>query len=153
VTLQAVEANEGYARKFNVSLQLDAIDEVCVTVDPDRFVQVMSNLLSNAVKYSPPGGAVQVWSDRRGETVRINVRDHGPGIPEDFRGRIFERFSQADASTTRQKGGTGLGLHIAKRFVEHMHGRIGYESETGRGSTFWVELPVATTPVVAETVT
>jgi PAS domain S-box-containing protein len=143
VVLQAVEANDGYARKFNVRLELARVDPSCqVTVDPDRFVQVMSNLLSNAVKYSPPGGQVRVWAERRGECVRINVRDQGPGIPEDFRDRIFEKFSQADSSTTREKGGTGLGLHIARRFMEHMQGRIGYESETGRGSTFWVELPI-----------
>jgi PAS domain S-box-containing protein len=144
VTLQAVEAIEGYARRFNVRIDLAPVDPDCqVSVDPDRFVQVMSNLLSNAVKYSPQGGQVRVWGERRGEHVRINVRDQGPGIPEDFRGRIFEKFSQADASTTREKGGTGLGLHIARRFVEHMHGRIGYESEPGRGSTFWIELPLA----------
>jgi PAS domain S-box-containing protein len=144
VALQAVEANEGYARRFNVRIELAAMDPECrVTIDPDRFVQVMSNLLSNAVKYSPQGGLVRVWSERRGDCMRISVRDQGPGIPEDFRDRIFEKFSQADSSTTREKSGTGLGLHIARRFVEHMQGRIGYESEPGRGSTFWVELPIA----------
>jgi signal transduction histidine kinase len=143
VVLQAVEANEGYARKFNVRIELARTDpDWQVTIDPDRFVQVMSNLLSNAVKYSPQGGLVRVWSELRGDHVRINVRDQGPGIPEDFRERIFEKFSQADSSTTREKGGTGLGLHIARRFVEHMQGRIGYESEAGRGSTFWIELPL-----------
>jgi PAS domain S-box-containing protein len=143
ITAQAVEANEGYARKFNVRIDLAPGGPECaVTVDPDRFVQVMSNLLSNAVKYSPPGGTVRVWSERHGASVRINVRDQGPGIPPDFRERIFEKFSQADASTTREKGGTGLGLHIARRFIEHMQGRIGYESEPGQGSTFWIELPV-----------
>jgi PAS domain S-box-containing protein len=152
LTLQAVEANEGYARKFQVRIELSPADPGCrVTVDPDRFVQVMSNLLSNAVKYSPQGGTVHVWTEQRGDAVRISVRDHGPGIPDDFRDRIFERFSQADTSTTREKGGTGLGLHIARRFVEHMHGRIGYHSETGRGSTFWIELPIAASGVAAVT--
>jgi signal transduction histidine kinase len=82
--------------------------------------------------------------------VRVNVRDQGPGIPENFRNRIFEKFSQADSSTTREKGGTGLGLHIARRFVEHMHGRIGYESEAGRGATFWIELPLANAAELAD---
>jgi PAS domain S-box-containing protein len=141
---QAVESNEGYARKFHVRLELAPIDPGCeVLVDPDRFIQVMSNLLSNAAKYSPQGGTVRVRADIDGDRVRVSVRDDGPGIPEDFRERIFERFSQADVSTTREKGGTGLGLHIAKRFVEHMHGRIGFDSEAGRGSTFWIELPIA----------
>lgn len=143
VTLQAVQSNEGYARRFNVRLELAAIDPSWrVNVDPDRYVQVMSNLLSNAAKYSAAGGLVQVWAERRGAGVRVHVKDQGPGIPEDFRDRIFEKFSQADSSTTREKSGTGLGLHIARRFVEHMQGRIGYESTPGHGSTFWVELPL-----------
>jgi signal transduction histidine kinase len=141
---QAVDANEGYARKFQVRIELRPIDPACrVSVDPDRFIQVMANLLSNAAKYSPQGGAVRVQAEMRADRVRVSVRDDGPGIPETFRERIFEKFSQADASTTREKGGTGLGLHIARRFMEHMQGRIGFESEAGRGSTFWIELPVA----------
>ncbi len=152
LVLQAVEANEGYARKFHVHIELKPVDPGCeVNVDPDRFIQVMSNLLSNAAKYSPQGGAVRVQTELGGDRVRISVRDEGPGIPEDFRDRIFEKFSQADASSTREKSGTGLGLHIAKRFVEHMHGRIGFDSEAGRGSTFWIELPVAAHGVAAGT--
>lgn len=148
---KAVDANEGYARKFQVNLETVPVDEIWeVLVDPDRFIQVMSNLLSNAAKYSPQGGIVRVTTERRGEFVRISVRDEGPGIPENFRGRIFEKFSQADASSTREKGGTGLGLHIAKRFVEHMRGRIGFDSEFGKGSTFWIELPLAARGVAAE---
>jgi PAS domain S-box-containing protein len=144
VVLQSVEANEGYARKFNVRFDLLASpSDWLVAVDPDRFVQVMSNLLSNAAKYSPAGGVVRVWCESRGDGFRVNVRDEGPGIPPEFRARIFEKFSQADSSATREKGGTGLGLHIARRFVEHMHGRIGFESEAGQGSTFWIELPAA----------
>jgi PAS domain S-box-containing protein len=146
---QAVRANEGYARKFNVTLDLALADEDArVDVDPDRFIQVMSNLLSNAAKYSPPGGTVRVRTARAGEDrggVRVSVSDDGPGVPAEFRARIFERFSQADSSTTREKGGTGLGLHIAQRFVERMNGRIGFDSEPGRGSTFWIELPQGNT--------
>jgi len=149
---QAVDANEGYARRFHVRFEVKPVDPgLRVSVDPDRFIQVMSNLLSNAAKYSPPGGAVRVQTETRGEHVRVSVRDDGPGIPESFRDRIFEKFSQADASSTREKGGTGLGLHIAKRFVEHMHGRIGFDSEAGLGSTFWIELPVAARGAAAET--
>jgi signal transduction histidine kinase len=102
----------------------------------------MSNLLSNASKFSPPGGAVRVRAVRAGERVRVSVRDDGPGIPDEFRARIFEKFSQADSSATREKGGTGLGLHISQRFIERMQGTIGFESEHGRGATFWIELPV-----------
>jgi PAS domain S-box-containing protein len=158
VVLQAVEANEGYARRFNARIELAPVPESwAVEVDPERLIQVLTNLLSNAAKYSPPGGTVRVWCERRGDALRICVRDDGPGIPEEFRARIFEKFSQADASATREKGGTGLGLHIARRFIEHMHGRIGFESEVGAGSTFWVELPAAparsASSVAAETAT
>jgi PAS domain S-box-containing protein len=152
VVLQAVEANEGYARRLNARIDLSAVpSEWRVTVDPERFIQVMSNLLSNAAKYSPPGGTVRVWAERRGDAWRVNVRDDGPGIPEEFQSRIFEKFSQADSSATREKGGTGLGLHIARRFTEHMHGRIGFETAAGAGSTFWVELPAAPVNVASGT--
>jgi PAS domain S-box-containing protein len=149
---KAVDANDGYARKHHVQFDTDPVEpHLAVLVDPDRFIQVMSNLLSNAAKYSPQGGVVRVQTERRDEFVRISVRDEGPGIPESFRGRIFEKFSQADSSSTREKGGTGLGLHIARRFVEHMHGRIGFDSEFGRGSTFWIELPLAAQAAAAGT--
>jgi PAS domain S-box-containing protein len=152
VVQQAVQSNEGYARRHNVRLELTEIPPAWrASVDPERFIQVMSNLLSNAAKYSPAGGAVRVWGERHGNALRVNVRDEGPGIPAEFRARIFEKFSQADSSTTRSKGGTGLGLHIARRFIEHMRGHIGFESEPGRGSTFWVELPAAEEPVAAGT--
>jgi signal transduction histidine kinase len=152
VVRQAVEANEGYARRFNARIELAPVPEGCtVEVDPERLIQVLTNLLSNAAKYSPPGGTVRVWCERHGDTLRISVHDDGPGIPPEFRKRIFEKFSQADASATREKGGTGLGLHIARRFIEHMHGSIGFESEVGVGSTFWVELPAATVDAAAGT--
>ena len=152
VVLQAVEANEGYARRLNARIELGPIPaDWTVDVDPERLIQVLTNLLSNAAKYSPPGGTVRVWCERLGDALRISVRDDGPGIPEEFRARIFEKFSQADASATREKGGTGLGLHIARRFIEHMHGRIGFESEAGAGSTFWVELPAVPVNVAAGT--
>ena len=143
----AVESNEGYARKHQVGITLAAVDPALqVDVDPDRLVQVLTNLLSNAVKYSPVSATVHVAAECSGDRVRVSVRDSGPGIPADFRARIFERFSQADASATREKGGTGLGLYIARRFIEQMHGRIGFDSQIGMGATFWVELPAAPLP-------
>jgi len=75
--------------------------------------------------------------------VRISVRDQGPGIAPEFHTRIFQKFSQADSSDSRQKEGTGLGLAISKELIEHMHGRIGFDSEAGEGACFWCELPVA----------
>jgi CheY-like chemotaxis protein len=84
---------------------------------------------------------VEVQLLRAGPRVRVEVRDHGPGIPAAFRKRIFQKFSQADASDTRQKGGTGLGLSISRAIIERLGGYIGFESEPGQGATFFFELP------------
>jgi two-component system, OmpR family, sensor histidine kinase VicK len=83
---------------------------------------VLSNLLSNAVKFSPRGGEVVVAASAAARTVRIEVRDRGPGIDPEFHPQIFQKFAQADASDTRRRGGTGLGLAITRELVEQMHG-------------------------------
>jgi len=142
ITQCAVQANEAYARKLDVSIVTEAINpDIVVYVDAERFIQVLSNLLSNAAKFSPPQAEIEVGAELRGTSVRVFVRDHGDGIPEEFRGRIFGKFSQADSSASRQKGGTGLGLHITRQLVEQMNGTIGFVSQVGLGTTFWVEFP------------
>ena len=112
--------------------------------DPVRIRQILVNLVGNAIKFSPEGRVViRVRVDSReggSNDIRIAVEDDGIGIAPENRERIFERFSQAEESTTRSFGGTGLGLAICQRLVELMGGRIGVESELGRGSTFWIEL-------------
>jgi signal transduction histidine kinase len=139
---QSVELNAGYAQAHEVRLALEQVPErAWVNVDDSRFLQVMANLLSNAVKFSPAGCTVEVGAYPRGPLLRIEVRDQGPGIDEAFVPRVFARFSQADATDARAKGGTGLGLAISKALVEQMGGRIGFESELGHGTTFYVELP------------
>jgi PAS domain S-box-containing protein len=140
VLFEAVHAVEGYVEKLNVKLVLrPPVNEVRINVDERRLLQVLTNLLSNAAKFSPPNAEVRVGAEISATQVRITVADSGPGIPENFRGRIFGKFSQADSSSTRQVGGTGLGLHISRQIVEHMHGRIGFDTEVGVGTTFWVE--------------
>lgn len=139
---QVLAANEGFGAAQNVSLRLDfPAGGLRVQVDSDRLAQVVTNLLSNAVKFSPPGGVVEVLVKRAGLGVRVEVRDHGPGVPEEFRTRIFQKFSQADSSDTRQKGGTGLGLNISRAIVERLGGSVGFDSKAGMGSTFFFELP------------
>jgi signal transduction histidine kinase len=105
------------------------------------LIQGLTNLLSNAAKFSPIGAPVQVSLDRRGEMLRIAIRDRGPGIPEAFRARLFQRFAQADASDARQKGGTGLGLSITKAIVEKLGGQIDVMIMPDAGSTFFIDLP------------
>lgn len=139
----ATDANQGYAAKHGVYLQLEPLPTLQLIADDDRLQQVLANLISNAVKFSPEGGTVSLGAQQRGAWVRIWVRDQGPGIAPEFHARIFQKFSQADSSDTRQKGGTGLGLAISKELIEHMHGRIGFDSEPGHGACFWCELPLA----------
>ncbi|MGQ2979022.1 MAG: ATP-binding protein [Polaromonas sp.] len=142
---QTLAANEGFGTAKNVSLRLFCPDATLqVLVDSDRLTQVITNLLSNAMKFSPPGETVEVLVSRAGLGVRVEVRDRGPGIPPEFRKRIFQKFSQADSSDTRQVAGTGLGLSISRAIVERLGGLIGFESEAGRGTTFFLELPLST---------
>ncbi|WP_395054619.1 PAS domain S-box protein [Polaromonas sp.] len=139
---QALAANEGFGTAQNVGLNLHfPDDELQVHVDSDRLIQVVTNLLSNAMKFSPPGSPVEVHVTRGGIGVRVEVRDRGPGIPEEFQKRIFQKFSQADSSDARQKGGTGLGLNISRAIVERMEGIIGFHTQTDVGTTFFFELP------------
>jgi signal transduction histidine kinase len=108
--------------------------------DPGRLAQVVGNLLSNAIKYSPDGGTVELVAARSGEGVRIAVRDEGRGIPRDQQERIFTKFFRGDASSTGITG-TGLGLAVSREIVEAHGGRIGFDSDPGQGTTFWLELP------------
>lgn len=140
----SIESNDAYAREFDVRYVYSPPEQALYAqVDRDRFIQVMTNLLSNAAKFSPSGGQVDVAVSGDAERLFVHVSDSGPGIPAEFHARVFERFAQADASPSRARGGTGLGLSIAKSFVEKMHGRIWFETRTGGGTIFSVELPLA----------
>ncbi len=132
-----------FAGQLGVRLELVASPEEAfpLRTDPDRLQQVLANLISNAAKHSPKGAAVSVKLQALPGWIRIEVVDRGPGISEAFRPQVFGRFAQAETGTTRAQGGAGLGLYIAKTMVEHLGGTIGFESEVGRGSTFFVELP------------
>jgi PAS domain S-box-containing protein len=140
---ESLTLNRAFAERFKVKLVATGdLRSVKVNADRKRVLQVMTNLLSNAAKFSEAGTAVEVTIEiSAGDAVRVGVHDTGPGIPENFRSRIFGRFAQADMSHTRQIGGTGLGLAICKRLIELMGGKIGFSDRAGGGTTFWFELP------------
>ena len=142
VARHAIEVNENYARQHNVQLKLhQTLEHAVVRGDENRLMQVFANLISNAVKFSPEDGLVELDVIPTNSGYRASVRDHGAGIPEEFRSRIFERFAQADSSDSREKGGTGLGLSISKVIIDRHGGSIGFATETGVGTTFYFDLP------------
>jgi PAS domain S-box-containing protein len=139
---QAIEDNRGFAEGYGVNIRLDTASADCeVNADPDRLVQVITNLVSNAVKFSPADGEVLVAVEKIANIVRISVRDHGSGVPADFKDHIFTKFAQADGTSSRQKGGTGLGLSIVRQIVERLGGKVGFDDVAGGGTIFYVELP------------
>ncbi|GAA6173316.1 hypothetical protein NBRC116592_29860 [Colwellia sp. KU-HH00111] len=144
VISQAIDANRGYGEKLNVEFTFNSVTSspLMVRIDEKRIEQVMSNLLSNAAKYSPTGKQVIITLIALEDEVQISVQDQGKGIPEEFRDQIFDKFSQADSSDTRQKGGTGLGLNITKAIIEQHQGQIDFNCEPSQGTTFNVRLPL-----------
>jgi len=142
LTQRSIEDNEGYATDHKVHLLFDSpLKSAPILADEHRLLQVLANLISNAVKFSVEGESVEVSVTTHHTNYRLTVTDHGKGIPEEFKDRIFQRFAQADASDVREKSGTGLGLSISKAIVERHHGRIDYESNLGQGTSLYVDLP------------
>lgn len=130
-------------RGITLATDIDPRLPAC-SADKEKIDIVVSNLLSNAIKFTPAGGTVTIATRSAGERVEVSVRDTGIGIRrEDFE-RIFERFVQVDGSSSREFSGTGLGLSLAKEFIELHGGQIHVESEPGHGTRFWFELPALT---------
>lgn len=140
---KAVESNQAYANQYSVifSITKNIANNIKVYADDNRMMQVLSNLLSNAAKFSHEGGHVEIAASLKDKVVCLSITDHGCGIPESFRPRMFSKFSQADSSDTRKKGGSGLGLVVTKSIVEDHHGEIEYTSKQGVGTTFYVKIP------------
>jgi signal transduction histidine kinase len=136
------------AMEAQVTLVLEAEESAVVTGDPDRLVQVFTNLISNAVRFSPRGESVTVSLRTTPTSAVVFVSDHGPGIPLEFRRRIFGKFQQADP--VGAAGGAGLGLAIVRAIVERHGGSIRFDSAPGHGTTFITELPY-TAPTASNT--
>lgn len=104
-------------------------------------MQVINNLLSNALKFTPDDGEIKVVLSKAGDKVRMVVADTGIGIPEKFKAELFEKFSSARRTGIKGEDSVGLGMYITKTIVNWHHGEIWFESEEGKGTTFYVEIP------------
>lgn len=138
--------SQAEAKRISININLDPSVRLALRGDPVRLRQVLSNILSNAIKFTDKGSVslnIRTKSETRQHLfLRFEIKDTGIGISPDDASRLFKPFSQADASTTRLYGGTGLGLVICKRIVDLMSGQIGVDSQPGQGSTFWFEIPM-----------
>jgi signal transduction histidine kinase len=134
---------KGFAQEKEASIRVEVESEATVVGDAVRLAQVLTNLISNAIKFTPTGEEVLVKTGLHEDKLRFSVTDKGPGIPENFRGRIFEKFSQARGENKAK--GTGLGLAISKAIVKAHRGSIGFETRIGEGTTFHMDLPLRQT--------
>ncbi len=139
---QVVETYRALANQSAVTLNFtDSTKRGRARADEDRVIQVVSNLLSNALRFSEREAKIEIDVARHDGAIRVSVTDHGAGIPESFRPRVFQKFAQADGSDSRRQGGTGLGLSICQAIIEDLGGKIGFETEIGEGTTFSFDLP------------
>ncbi|WP_261385220.1 sensor histidine kinase [Vannielia litorea] len=138
---QSVDSNGPYAARLGVRLDCSHDDRpVPVVGDAARIEQVLTNIVSNAAKFSPEGSTVHVVVETEGEIARVSVTDQGPGLTDQDRERVFDKFSQVDSSDTRKIGGTGLGMNISKQIMQAHDGRIDYQNNPGKGATFYFEM-------------
>jgi len=140
---ESIINNNAYAKQYNVDFNfIELTENLFVIVDEQRFQQIMTNLLSNAAKFSNQDTSVDITIQQDKNRIEIDIKDYGQGIPDNFKDIIWQKFTQADTSSTRKIGGTGLGLAITKTLTEAMDGTISFVSKEGEGTTFQVRLPV-----------
>jgi signal transduction histidine kinase len=140
---QAMDANCAIALEQDLSIRLDVRSSCCIVwADADRLVQALTNLLSNAIKFSPQRGEIVITVEQENRMGRVTVRDHGSGIPDEFRSRIFGKFAQVETGDARQRGGSGLGLNIAQQIATQHVGAITFENARDGGAIFCLEIPL-----------
>jgi PAS domain S-box-containing protein len=142
ILIEIIDILSLQAQNKGIYLDLNYSDNIprYISSDPARIRQILFNLIGNAVKFTYKGG-VKIFADIKNNIITIQVKDTGIGIPLNKQSILFHKFSQVDASTSRKFGGTGLGLAISKRLIELLNGEIGFESDPGEGSCFWISFP------------
>ncbi len=140
---QLVDSVRDYARKTGIEIEFKSrLASLYIPMDIEKMERVMLNLLSNAIKHTQRGGHIRVGLKETKSRVQISVRDDGEGIPEEKKNVIFDRFRQVNTSLTRNTEGTGIGLSLTKALIELMQGKIWFSSKAGKGSEFFIELPI-----------
>lgn len=135
---EVLESNSHVALEKNISLKTISKCTRKLFFDKDRVIQVLSNLIGNALKFTPKGGTVAVDLQETPMETKVSICDSGPGVPDNQKEKIFERYTQI---SNKDRRGIGLGLYISKTLIESHQGRIGVQSVEGAGSTFWFTLP------------
>ncbi len=142
VVRDIIEQKNAFAQEQGIEIQMRLEPLFAIKIDTKLIRRVISNLLENAIKYSPPGSTVTVSSDESDDYVRISITDQGPGIGPEDQAKVFMKFYRCENDATKSVKGTGLGLYLARYFIELHEGAIDLKSEIGKGSTFSVILPV-----------
>ncbi len=132
-----------------VRLVIEPEEALHARADTGALMQILRNLLENAARYAPEGSEVEVRSESDEDGLRVEITDHGPGIPPVHQERIFERFYRVDPARSREDGGTGLGLSIVKHLVKAQGGEVGIVSDIGAGTTVWFTIPAGEAPADA----
>ncbi|VAW81594.1 hypothetical protein MNBD_GAMMA12-688 [hydrothermal vent metagenome] len=141
---KAISGIQGYGEKVNIKFTLlTSKEDYFIFADSDKLMQVLNNLLSNAAKFSQPEQTVSLYYTPGKHTLRIFVKDDGKGIPDSFKHSIYNKFTQLESQDNRNSNGTGLGLAIAKLIVNKHNGTIDFDSTLGKGTTFYIDIPLA----------
>ena len=144
VAAEAVHSIQGYIQEGQtVSITGEPGDApISIEADINRLQQILTNLLSNAIKFSPEKADIELGLTIKDDRLVFSVRDHGPGVPDELEGKMFQRFTQAHTTGKRKFKSTGLGLSICKQMTEGMQGEIGYYNNDDNGATFWASFPL-----------
>ncbi|MBX9688146.1 MAG: HAMP domain-containing histidine kinase, partial [Candidatus Obscuribacterales bacterium] len=136
---EAISTVQSLAQKKMISIK-NEVENCLIKADKARLIQTLINFLSNAIKFSPEQSNIVVSSSRNSQWIKIAVKDEGPGMDKETRERVFEKFFQAEGPEKKQ--GFGLGLAICSMIIQSHGGKLGVDSEVGKGSSFWFEIPI-----------